>query len=725
LLVSLQLERLLASFTKLFPSGLQSSSDIFVSKCTENAYYFLGFARTQDEYCKSCNNLVVFAGHLNTQLQKTPSIREDLIRWCVESGDNSNRQICTILIDDSIRQFRKISSDGFCYNIKACEKFSGVVGRLPQVLNGGKYGDNTSCEFCLNIVTHVKEIISSPETQAEVQEVLDNSCKYLGELRNECQDLINENLNTLFEYLREQLQPKVLCDEIGLCQKQINRKPAVPAISDVVNLIPDFTKAQAVAGESKYGKVNVGPTCPLCKKLMTMIDQMLDGNRTEEAIEWALDKVCDILPSVERRECDHYVQKYTPNLVQAIKLATEPEVACALCGLCDPFADANCDMCKILMNYLYSQLKKNATEAEIKAALDTVCEEVMPRRDVAKCENIVNQYTDEIIKMIVEEVQPDVACKMLGMCAKVKSHVPLTKIRKANKVKKVKGQVCDICRQVFEFIHNEVANPKVTNAIVDALSKVCDIKVDPAVRKECKEFVQKKLSQIVDEAAQGTQPDVACRKLGVCTYNHRSNRVSPISKNIRNETCYVCELTAHYIQNELYNSNNEKNINQFIEHELCNRLKHFVEREVCKRYIKTYGPVIEQSIAQNVFDPKYLCNTELRLCPSTSFIKPGNQSSLAKKIRVCEVCKESVNQLDHMLLKGSVEKTFVDLAAKTCHGSVNDEAQCRQIVENCGLQLITWIGRLNNAKEVCETVSLCQTQGKIHVAENRCVVNLN
>ena len=45
--------------------------------------------------------------------------------------------------------------------------------------------DDTKCDFCLKVVTSLKEIVASRETENEFKECLGNACLHIGALKDE------------------------------------------------------------------------------------------------------------------------------------------------------------------------------------------------------------------------------------------------------------------------------------------------------------------------------------------------------------------------------------------------------------------------------------------------------------------------------------------------------------------------------------------------------------
>ncbi|KAI1280649.1 hypothetical protein HDE_13763 [Halotydeus destructor] len=83
------------------------------------------------------------------------------------------------------------------------------------------------------------------------------------------------------------------------------------------------------------------------------------------------------------------------------------------------------------------------------------------------------------------------------------------------------------------------------------------------------------------------------------------------------EACYECQSIAHFIQTELYDYQKEKEIDDWVIRRICSKVVSVIGRETCESFTEEYGPAILQLIAMQVFDPKGLCEKQLKLCPPT------------------------------------------------------------------------------------------------------------
>ena len=74
--------------------------------------------------------------------------------------------------------------------------------------------------------------------------------------------------------------------------------------------------------------------CSLCRYVISYIDNVIQNNKSEAAIEAALEKVCSILPGAIKTTCDQFVETYGPVLIQLIEKYGTPDKVCDALKLC-------------------------------------------------------------------------------------------------------------------------------------------------------------------------------------------------------------------------------------------------------------------------------------------------------------------------------------------------------------------------------------------------------
>jgi saposin len=74
--------------------------------------------------------------------------------------------------------------------------------------------------------------------------------------------------------------------------------------------------------------------CALCKYVVSYLDTVLQSNKSEAAIEAALEKVCNILPASLKPQCTTFVDTYGPILAQLLTKYITPDQVCDALKLC-------------------------------------------------------------------------------------------------------------------------------------------------------------------------------------------------------------------------------------------------------------------------------------------------------------------------------------------------------------------------------------------------------
>jgi cathepsin B len=81
-------------------------------------------------------------------------------------------------------------------------------------------------------------------------------------------------------------------------------------------------------------KQNNDLECDVCQYAIGWIEKELEGNFTVSKIKEELDKVCSIVPSSYRSECDSIVDTYTPAIIDYLVSKEPPQKLCQYLTLC-------------------------------------------------------------------------------------------------------------------------------------------------------------------------------------------------------------------------------------------------------------------------------------------------------------------------------------------------------------------------------------------------------
>ncbi|GCA62475.1 saposin [Kipferlia bialata] len=120
-----------------------------------------------------------------------------------------------------------------------------------------------------------------------------------------CDAFINQHFEDLLKALVNGYPADVLCELIGVCPS---------AVEAIVSDDPLW--------------------CSVCELVMSLIDDTLEKDSTQQEIEHLLDSVCSLLPSFLEGECDAMVATYEPLLIEALVNDYPPDTVCAMIGAC-------------------------------------------------------------------------------------------------------------------------------------------------------------------------------------------------------------------------------------------------------------------------------------------------------------------------------------------------------------------------------------------------------
>jgi hypothetical protein len=73
-------------------------------------------------------------------------------------------------------------------------------------------------------------------------------------------------------------------------------------------------------------------------------------------------------------------------------------------------------LCKRVVSAVVQETRDNPTEENIISALDNVCSSFPAGGANADCNSFVETYSDDLSQILVEAVDPSLACTPLGVC---------------------------------------------------------------------------------------------------------------------------------------------------------------------------------------------------------------------------------------------------------------------------------------------------------------------
>ncbi len=344
---------------------------------------------------------------------------------CHELVDNYGPTIIAILI-------REFDVSTICRKLNLC------TSQMKVELTHMTKANIASCGVCDYVSTYINFALKRDSSDKSLQHALSTVCTHLSsEQIPQCQTLVQ-----LFSPHIRKLELQLgnnFCQQLSICETE-TKKPGI------IHLPLTRTGSKKEDEELKrtiVKNLDDTPQCMLCHYVVTYLDAVLKTNKSEAAVEAALQKVCTILPSKERAQCTEFVKMYGPVLAELISELADPDAVCRYLGACQvtlpketstskPVTYGNhdyvklpkeqtthtCIICQFIIGRMKHYVAENQTEEEILASLKTSCDLFSVIDMKQQCESFLDQYGQYIIQMISSDVQPKVACQSLGICEK-------------------------------------------------------------------------------------------------------------------------------------------------------------------------------------------------------------------------------------------------------------------------------------------------------------------
>lgn len=488
-------------------------------------------------------------------------------------------------------------------------------------------------------------------------------------------------MDCLLKLLKEKLDPRKVCKSTGFCslstQMPAEREPLAPSFADVAGVLPvsvPFTEIEsAVAVETNGNPMN----CLICKQVAAWAARKLKDNRTEESIVQALDEVCDrIFSRGKKTECEAFVKQYTDELISILKESDDPKLICILLGVCSKgviendshiragSAIMNCNTCLDGSRWVLDRVEDEISNATVEDALNQVCDsDAVPKHSRTTCTGFLSSKKQEVHSILEETKSPNTICRKLELCRP-------DWIESVDRETVQSLPSCFICKEIAKWVNRQVEQNRTEDSIEAALSSVCRFlrNVD-----NCESKIADWSSRLIIVLRQASQPELACQLLEVCgtpdnLIETEGAEVSSVSSVSGSGVCYECQSITHFIQEELYNYEEEKRVEDFVIEKVCDRITSDVGKETCESFVRQYGSSIMQLIAMKAFDSKVVCEKELHICPKSLNETPVNPVTDIEVTsqNTCNLCIASVRELDVILSSGEVDREITKLATRTC-----------------------------------------------------------
>jgi len=471
-----------------------------------------------------------------------------------------------------------------------------------------------------------------------------------------------------------------------------------PIIVDQPAMIPliKLTPAMNVE-ESTANPVN----CLICKRVAKWIMKELEDNKTEVSVVQALDQVCDrIFSAGKSLDCKEFVSRYTHEIIQLIIQEDDPKTVCRLLNVCGARVDqtqqeSNCNGCIESTDTflkLFPLVSHPNRSSSAPLLLIYLCESGEVEGD---CIQFMENHIETITPILKSNPNSRQICNAIDMCPKPQE-VPIQ-----TEVEETQSHVqslptCFVCKRIVKWVNEQIKENRTEAAIEAALRDVCHFLRDI---DNCHERVADWSEKLIKVLKTATDSEIACDLMAVCGFPSSVEREQEEIIIVNQEdtptttppstvstACHECQNIAHYIQARLNDYKTEKELDDFVIERICDQITQESIRETCTSFVNEYGPAVMQMIALKAFDPKIVCETELRICPRSLDTSSQEENEQEFEIlpptsqRTCDVCVNTVKELDSLLAVEQIDKDISKVAARVCSRvPVDRQKQVRQV----------------------------------------------
>lgn len=421
-------------------------------------------------------------------------------------------------------------------------------------------------------------------------------------------------------------------------------------------------------------------SCGNCNLLSRMMQNKFESNDRDKMVEHLL-HMCGGFSSFSDA-CANLVLTYFNDFYDNVNQYLQTDGMCHMSGVCaarfhqheddakEPEAlatlenvgdDIPCALCEQLVKHLRDVLVANTTEAEFKQVLEGLCKQSRGFKD--ECISIVDQYYHVIYDTLVNNLDANGTCFLIGVCPKgldLKFDAPIMPLLPAVEPAEVKvtikklgahepkftqdeimnmqlpidhlmgaanpsqliegGELCTICEYLLHFIQESLATPATDDEIKHAVENICT-KLPQGVAGQCRNFVEMYGDAVIALLIQGLNPRSVCPMMQMCPRNIEKQEdievFHPAQVNSDDQqdkpTCPLCLFAVEQAQIRIRDNKSKDNIKKVLDG-LCSHLPSKLRAE-CVDFVETYSNELIDMLITD-FKPEEIC-VQLKLCPKT------------------------------------------------------------------------------------------------------------
>lgn len=549
--------------------------------------------------CASCKyHMSALFHHLN----QSDNLKNALLEECGHLGSYSDSCRAAVLEEDLtlVRGYLDGKSGEFC-------ELVGICGEGSDPVDTGEVAvyqptEDLSCDFCKQLVNHVRTWLVDNATREEFDLVMKNLCKAVGpKHEKECVAFVKDYGDEIYQLVVDDLDADSFCQRVGVCPSESGAKDSslvwtiFPVKSDtrLVKLVPP----QRLIGTDERAESDT--KCELCSYFMAQLQTYLDDPTTEHSIEQFVDQACTrYLPKEMASQCQEFVTEYGDELIELIGSEVDPKEICPRLKLC-PVPKVTgvkdilptCALCEFTVTKLINLIGKNMTKESIESATAKVCH-ALPKKYTDECMSFMKNYGDQVIEMILIEGSSHEICAALHLCLFSKVSPPAEPRPAIVTNNKGDDPKCVLCEYVITTLAARIKDNATEQEIKAELEQICT-HLPKTVTKKCTTFVETYGDLILSYLVQEMDPQQVCQELRLCK---APGLVGVTGDLLELSQCQLCQVVEDYFTMKVDQKDETFMRNEIDEtvSRLCGNLRNL--KENCTELVEDYGPYLLQVV---------------------------------------------------------------------------------------------------------------------------------
>jgi saposin len=275
----------------------------------------------------------------------------------------------------------------------------------------------------MNVVAMLENQVVQGENSSVLLRSVDQLCTRL-HVEDWCVANLKPKIIAVLPQLLSKLDPSKICQGVKLCvNNSLSEEKVHKVKSDKVHKVKSekVDKVKSVKGDKPEGMLDA--KCEICALILSYVKQIVGANKTEAAIQAALDKACQKIPFAKNL-CVTVLEPYVMQIIEGIVANEDPAVICAKIKLCTPppppvekrEAELNvqCELCSAVLTYVKTQIGNDNSQTTIKNALDKACGKIPFAKGL--CTSVLEPYLVQIVNGFVAKQDPATICSKIKVC---------------------------------------------------------------------------------------------------------------------------------------------------------------------------------------------------------------------------------------------------------------------------------------------------------------------